>query len=214
LKCSAKKYPQIVVIMNDKTLKVLASVGLALGGALGLAGTFAPSASLRGLAWGIDGAALVMASALLTVYFFRLGQEVIAAGFIVFAVGEGITMSGAAMDLAASVPSFGAGASLWSVALLLISVPRTFPRLVRILGIVAAVLFAATSGQIFAGVQLLPTSHPLPFFAYPVFVATFVGWIWALMRKMLLNNAVDSARPTGTPTTEQPQGPARPASRL
>ena len=75
--------------MNDKTLKVFASVGVALGGALGLAGTFAPSASLRGLAWGIDGAALVMASALLTVHFYRLGQDVVAAAFIVcFAVGD------------------------------------------------------------------------------------------------------------------------------
>jgi hypothetical protein len=169
--------------MNDKTLKVLASVGLALGGALGLAGTFAPSASLRGIAWGIDGAALVMASSLLVVHFYKLGQEIVAAGFLVFAVGEGIILSGAAMDLATSVPSFGAGASLWSVALLLISVPHTFPRFVRILGIIAAVLFAATSGQIFAGIQVLPTSHPLPFFAYPVFVATLIGWILTLLKK-------------------------------
>ena len=169
--------------MNDKTLKVLASVGLGVGGALGLAGTFAPSASLRGLAWGIDGAALVMAGALLTVHFCKVGQEIVAAGFLVFALGEGLIMSGAAMDLAASVPSFGAGASLWSVALLLVSVPNTFPGVVRILGIIAAALFAATFVQIFVGIQVLPTSHPLPFFAYPVFVATLVGWIVALMKK-------------------------------
>ena len=55
--------------MNDKHLRILASIGLAVGGMLGLAGTFAPSASLRGLAWGIDGIALVMASALLTVTY-------------------------------------------------------------------------------------------------------------------------------------------------
>lgn len=53
----------------------LASVGLAVGGVLGLAGTFAPSASLRGLAWGIDGLALVMASALLAVLHFRKGHD-------------------------------------------------------------------------------------------------------------------------------------------
>jgi hypothetical protein len=44
--------------MNDKLLRVLASAGLGVGGALGLAGTFAPSDSLRGLAWGIGGIAL------------------------------------------------------------------------------------------------------------------------------------------------------------
>ena len=48
--------------MNDKPLRVLASIGLAVGGALGTTGTFAPSASPRGLAWGIDGVALVMAA--------------------------------------------------------------------------------------------------------------------------------------------------------
>ena len=168
--------------MNDKCLRVLASVGLAVGGVLGMAGTFAPSASLRGLAWGIDGVGLVMASALLTVGFYRRGQDLVASGFLVFAVGEGIILSGAAMDLAASVPSFGAGTGMWAVALALISVPRAFPLLVRILGLVASVMFAATAGQIFAGVQILPTSSPMPFYAYPVFVATFVGWIWTLLR--------------------------------
>jgi hypothetical protein len=32
------------------------------------------------------------------------------------------------MDLTASVPSFGAGTSLWALALVLISIPRVFPR--------------------------------------------------------------------------------------
>ncbi len=40
-----------------KTVRASASLGLALGGILGLAGTFAPSDSLRGLAWGVDGLA-------------------------------------------------------------------------------------------------------------------------------------------------------------
>jgi len=30
---------------------------------------------------------------------------------------------------------------------------------------------------------LLPTSAPLPTFAYPLLVATFVGWIWTLWRE-------------------------------
>jgi hypothetical protein len=168
--------------MNDKPLRVLAAAGLAAGGALGMAGTFAPSAALRSLAWGIDGVALIMASALLTLRFFRLGNDLVAAGFLVFAVGQGLILSGAAMELAGSVPSFGAGTIWWAVALALISFPRSFPTVVRILGLVAAVLFAATALQIFAGVQLLPTTRPLPFFGYPVLVATFVGWIWALLK--------------------------------
>jgi hypothetical protein len=84
-----------------------------------MAGTFAPSAFLRGLAWGIDGVGLVMASALLTLAFYRKGQDLVASGFLVFVVGEGLILSGAAMDLTASIPSFGAGISLWALALAL-----------------------------------------------------------------------------------------------
>ncbi|MBI2928503.1 MAG: hypothetical protein HYY24_22775 [Verrucomicrobia bacterium] len=83
--------------MNNKPLRVRASIGLAAGGALGLGGTFAPSASLRGLTWGIDGVALVMAAALPAGSFFRSGQDLVAAGFLVFAVGEDVIRSGAAI---------------------------------------------------------------------------------------------------------------------
>src|SRR2546428_1063403 len=168
--------------VRDNGLRVLASVGLAVGGIFGMAGTFAPSASLRGLAWGIDGVGLVMAGAVLTLVFYRKGQDLVASGFLVFAVGEGVILSGAAMDLTASVPSFGAGTSLWALALVLISIPRVFPLPVRLLGLFAAVLFAATAVPIFAGVQVLPTTSPLPFYAYPVLVATLGGWIWTLVK--------------------------------
>jgi hypothetical protein len=164
-----------------KSIRTVASLGLALGGLLGLAGTFAPSDSLRGLAWGIDGLGLVMASALLTVAFFRAGHDLVASGFLVFAVGQGLVVSGAAMDLPRSVPSFGAGAGLWAVGLLLISTPRTLPAAARVLGVLTALLFVVTSLRIFAGELLLPTSSPMPFFVYPVFVATLGSWIWTLL---------------------------------
>ncbi len=168
--------------MNDKSLRILASIGLGVGGVLGMAGTFAPSGSLRGLAWGIDGIALVMACSLLTLRFFKMGQEIVAAGFLVFAMGESLLVSGAALDLAQSAPSFGGGVGLWAAGLALISIPRVFPMLVRLLGLVAALLFAATACRIFAGAQITALSQPLPFFAYPVLVATFVGWIVMILR--------------------------------
>jgi hypothetical protein len=167
--------------VNNRRLRVLASIGLTVGGILGMTGTFAQSASLRGLAWGIDGVGLVMAGALLTVVFFRRGQDLMASGFLVLAIGESLILSSAAMDLAASVPSFGAGSALWALALALISIPRVFPLLVRLVGLFAAIMFAATALQIFSGVQLTPVSSPLPFFAYPFFVATFFGWTWTLL---------------------------------
>ena len=168
--------------MSDRGLRVLASVGLAVGGAFGMAGTFAPSAALRGLAWGIDGVGLVMAGALLTVLFYRSGQDLAASGFLVFVVGQGLILASAAMDLAASVPLFGAGASLWALALVLISVPRVFTLPARLLGLLAAILFAVTALRIFAGTRIMPTTTPLPFYAYPVLVATLVGWIARLLK--------------------------------
>lgn len=103
---------------------------------------------------------MVMASTLLTLRFYGVGSEIVAAGFLVFAVGEGVMLSGVASDLPASVPSFGGGTAMWVLALALISTPRAFPFLVRVLGVGTSVMFAATAGQIFAGVQVLPTSSP------------------------------------------------------
>lgn len=147
-----------------------------------MAGTFAPTPALRGIAWGIDGVSLVIAGAVLTLLYFRQDRDLVAAGFLVFTVGQGLILSTAAMDPAASAPSFGAGTSLWASALVLVGIPRVFPVPVRLLGLAAAVLFAVTSLRIFAGAPVTALSSPLPFFAYPVLVATMIGWIWSLLK--------------------------------
>jgi hypothetical protein len=130
----------------------------------------------------MDGAGLVTAGALLTVAFSRAGRELAAAGFLVFTIGQGLILSTAAMDLTASVPAFGAGLALWSTGLVLVGVSRVFPLAVGLLGFAAAALFGVTALQIFSGSAITPTSSPLPFYAYPVFVATLAGWIVALWR--------------------------------
>ena len=53
--------------------------GLVAGAVLGMLGTFTPSASVRGLLWGLDGVLLIVAAALLTIYHCRRGNDVIAA---------------------------------------------------------------------------------------------------------------------------------------
>jgi hypothetical protein len=157
---------------------VIAPVCLVVGALLGLAGSFAPSTALRGLAWGIDGIALIVAAALLAVHFLGRGCELVAAGFLVFIAGQALVLSGSAMSLEASAPSFAAGAGLWAAALVLISAPNVMPLPVRALGGVAALLFGATALQVFVGRNLTPLSEPLPLFAYPVFVLTLFGWAW------------------------------------
>ena len=129
-----------------------------------------------------DGTALVVATALLTIHYFRLGQELVASGFLVFAIGESVILSGAAMKLADSVPSFGAGAFLWAAGLVLVSAGPVFTVTVRVLGYAAAVLFTITALRIFAGAAVTPLTSPLPFFAYPVLVAVMLGWVFTLLR--------------------------------
>ena len=167
--------------MSDTRLRLIAAGGLVIGAVLGMAGTFAP-ASLRGLAWGLDGTALILATALLTVHHLRRGNDVVAAGYLVFVVGEGLIVSGAAMDLAASAPSFAAGVALWATSLALVSAASVMPVVVRGIGFIGSFLFAVVAVQMFAGRALTPLSEPLPFFAYPFLAATLFGWAWVHYR--------------------------------
>jgi hypothetical protein len=166
-----------------RKLNLLPVIGLALGAIFGLAGTMVEQPHLQQIFWAIDSAGLVMATSLLSLKFFRKGNDIVATGFLVFAIGEGVLLSGTGAGTVASVPAFAAGTALWGTALLLVSIPREFAIPVRVVGVVAAILFMITSARIFLGEQLLPTASPLPFFAYPFLVLTFLGWIWRLLRE-------------------------------
>ncbi|HEX4039655.1 MAG TPA: hypothetical protein VHX37_16480 [Acidobacteriaceae bacterium] len=163
-------------------LNVVASLGLAAGGIFGLAGTFVSSRPLQAAFWAFDGTAVVIAAALLSLKFLRKENDWVAAGFLIYAIGEAIMLPGTATSLTDSVPSFAAGIALWSAGLVLVSAPRGFALWARITGIIAAVLFAITSAKMFWGQPLLPTSAPLPSLGYPFLVLTFIGWIWTLLR--------------------------------
>ena len=96
-----------------RSINVIAAVGLALGGALGLAGAMVTQQNVQAMLWAIDGAGLVMAAAMLATKYFRTGNDVVAGGFLVFAIGEGvILLSGPAAGLAGSTPAFAAGTAL------------------------------------------------------------------------------------------------------
>ena len=163
----------------------LAALGLVVGAVFGMAGTFVPSPSLRGLLWGLDGTALIAATALLTLHHFRRGHDTVAAGFLVFVAGETLIVAGAAMDFADSAPLFAAGVALWAASLLLVSVPNVMPIWLRITACIGALLFAVVAVQIFTGTALTPLSQPLPFFAYPFLAVTLFGWAWVHYRSIV-----------------------------
>ena len=164
---------------------LVAPGGLVVGAVLGVAGTFVPSASVRGLLWGLDGVALIVATALLTIYHCRRGNDVVAAGFLVFLAGETLVLAGAAVELGASGPVFGAGVALWAAALGLVSASNVMPTWLRVVATIAALLFAAVALQIFVGRAVTPLSRPLPFLAYPFLAVTLIGWAWVHHRKVV-----------------------------
>ena len=171
--------------MNEPHRQIAAPCGLVVGAILGVAGTFASSASLRGLLWGIDGVALVVAGALLTIYHFDRKNNLLAAGFLVFLAGQTLVLSTAATPLDSAGPVFAAGVSLWAASLVMISVPAVMPLWVRVVASIAAVLFSVVAVQLFQGQPLDALSRPLPFFAYPLLAATMFGWAWAHYRPVV-----------------------------
>lgn len=168
--------------MSESEHQIAAPCALVIGAILGIAGTFASTASLRGLLWGIDGVALVVASALLAIYHVGRGNRLVAAGFLTFVAGETLILSTAAAPPGAGGPVFGAGASLWAASLVMVGIPKILPIWVRVAGIAAAVLFSIVGVERFLGQPLDALSRPLPFFAYPLLALTLFGWAWAHYR--------------------------------
>jgi hypothetical protein len=159
----------------------VAVVGLAMGGIFGMAGSFVGQAPLRQLFWMLDGVGIIVACALLTVKFFREGNDGLAAGFLVFLGAESLVLSDTAAGLEASRASFASGIALWAASLVMISLTSTFPKWSRVTGLVAAALFTVTAVKIACGDSLVATSAPLPSAGYPFLVLTFVGWIRTLL---------------------------------
>ena len=169
--------------MNNTKLNLFAGGCLVAGGVLGMVGTFSTPA-VRGIAWGLDGTALIMGFALLAVHYIKLSNEQLAAGFMVFVAGQTLVVSGSAMGLSESSPLFAAGVGLWAAALALICTSSAMPAFVRVTAAFASVLFAITSLQIYGGAALTPLSEPLPLYAYPVLVITLFGFAWVHFRSV------------------------------
>ena len=82
-----------------KLLRVVVLAGLVLGAVLGMAGTLVSSAVMRSELWAIDGTAVLVSTVVLTLYFFRQGCDGVAAGFLVYAIGEAVMLGGTASAL-------------------------------------------------------------------------------------------------------------------
>ena len=167
--------------MNQKLIIRTAAGGLLVGCVLGMIGTAVPSDKIRNVLWAVDSSGLILAAALLTPYCFKKGYDVVGAGFFIFAIAQSIIFSSCSVNLDESIPAFGTGTCLWTLSIAVISSQTLFPPFVRCTGIIAAVLFGVVAFRIFTGHPLNALARPLPFFAYPLYAATLVGWAWTLI---------------------------------
>jgi uncharacterized membrane protein (UPF0136 family) len=170
--------------MGDRYVTQVAPAALVSGALLGMAGTFVQSDSTRGLLWGLDGTALIVATAILTIHHVRRGNDTVAAGFLVFVAAETLIVAGSAMNLEAVRPLFAAGAALWAASMTLVSAPKLMPSWLRAVSVVGSILFLVVAVQIFSGSPLTPLTKPLPFFAFPFLAATLIGWAWVHSRNI------------------------------
>ena len=167
--------------MKERQTLIIASTGLLIGCVLGMIGSMVPSDIVRNVLWAIDSCGLILAAALLTLFFSKKGHDVAAAGFLIFAIAESIVFFSCSGNLNDNIPVFGTGTCLWALSIVVISSQRLFPLFVRCTGIIAAVLFAVVAFLIFTGHPANALTKPLPFFAYPFYAVTLAGWSWTLL---------------------------------
>ena len=167
--------------MKKEPVLVISAIGFLTGCILGMAGSFVPSDIARNILWAIDSCGLILAAALLALYLSKKDQDIVAAGFLIFAIAETVVFFSCAGELNANIPAFGTGTCLWALSLAVVSSQKLFPLFVRSTGIVSALLFAVTALQILTGHPATALTKPLPFFAYPFYAATLAGWAWSLV---------------------------------
>ncbi len=165
--------------------RILIVVGLAVGAVLGFGGNFLPAGPLQNVAYTLSSLGIIMGSALLATWFARREHTIAAVGFALLVLAEGIILSG--LFLLASAPTFpgaytfAAGVALYAVALPLISVPPAFPLWTRIVGVLAAIPFAA-HGLLWLLGHSPASSGPLASIGYVLLIVTIVGWMITVLR--------------------------------
>jgi hypothetical protein len=166
--------------------RILIVVGLAIGAVLGFGGNFLPAGPSQNVALVLSSLGLIMGSALYAAWFAGRGHSIVAVGFALLALAEGIVLAG--LFLGASTltdpegrASFAAGVALYAVAFPLASIPPALPLWTRIVGMLAAIPFAAHALLWLLGRAPDP-SGLLASIGYVLLVVTIVGWIIAVLR--------------------------------
>jgi hypothetical protein len=163
-------------------LNLLASIGLATGAIFGMSGMFFPDPTIQLCLFVISGMGLLTGMILLFVKFLREQNDLVAAGFLIFAIGESVSTGAAAGDEMTGKAAFAACMLFYVVGFLLICLPAQFPIWVRLTGLASAIPFLIAASRFFIGYGI-DSSDTLPGIGYGLLTLTIVGWILYLMRE-------------------------------
>lgn len=153
--------------------------GLAVGGMLGLGGTFVGQGAVQDVLYALSAVGLILASTLLAVGHASTGRWLAAAGFALLALGETRLLS--PTDAPGADASFAAGVLLYAPGLLLVALSSWASRWVRAAGAAAAVLFA-THALVYFGGGAVDSTGPLASIGYGLLTVTLAGWIITVLR--------------------------------
>lgn len=166
-----------------RTNNIFASVGLLVGAIFGALGSiFVNPVELQIILYEISSIGLTAASVLLAIKFIRENNDLLATGFLIFAIGEAIMTVGMSSGPVGGQPSFGAGMALYVPGLLFISIPKGFPIWTRITGMAATIPFTIAAVRIFLGDEVLSTSA-MPGIGYGLLILTIIGWVFTLVKE-------------------------------
>ncbi|MBK8505067.1 MAG: hypothetical protein IPL46_24405 [Saprospiraceae bacterium] len=168
--------------MRQTNLILIACAGLAIGAIFGIFGSLVADPIMQILLYEISSVGLTSGCALLTIKYIQEKEELMAAGFLLFAIAEAVMSGGSAVGQIGGQAAFGAGLALYLPALWLISSTKKFSILFRFTGIAATIPFGIAAAKIFMGTEVLSTSA-LPGAGYGLLSLTIFGWIWSLLKK-------------------------------
>ena len=160
---------------------LLVAIGLGMGVVFGLLGSILTHPQVKFGFYEISSVGLTVGCVLLGIRYLHENRDWLSAGFFLFGIGEAVMSSGNALGDVGGQAAFGAGIALYVPAFLLISLPGHFPKLVRILGMLASIPFLIGSVYIFMG-EAVYSSSPIMGAGYGLLSLTIIGWIVHLLR--------------------------------
>ena len=163
-------------------INLIAAIGLAIGAFFGMSGLFFTTPTVQLCVFVISGVGFTTGLALLAVKFLREQQDLLATGFLLFAIGEAISTLSAAAEEKTGTAAFAGCMLFYFVGFMFICLTPIFPLWTRITGILSALIFLTAASRFYLGFGI-DTADTLPGLAYGLLTITIVGWIVYLLKE-------------------------------